>query len=526
MTSQARSDANRRNAAKSTGPRTEAGKERSRMNALLHGMTASVPVLPDEDAEEFETRREGWFDHFKPRNDYESFLVESTARLAWQLKRLERGGSGRLVYKAHTKEQDEQNRVEHEVAELGEKLFRAPFGQPAALARDETAGQVCEVWKAELAPGDHPARVVRQLEQTGAGCRWLLKCWHELRSILEEGRAWQAPERFKALRLSGIHPIDDWWKTGLAEFLRACEVIDPEAGDIMAELWNAPTPTFTVRSLGVASEVGGRPPTSEEAAARAHLLEVVAQATERLEEWIAWEDHKAELNRKLAYGLNAFDFSKEGERLRRYEMSCERQLHRHLDELRKLRLTRARDEADGIHFHSMAPLPRARRIVQPAISSETPANGRLPEIREMPSRPVSRRLIAEPKASDALKLRNEATEARPVGAASVSEEPKLRNEPTEAGAAVREEQPKLRNEAIAVGSPMESSAHEPTEGVKKVLLPVQTILASELVTQNHARHRTDAGLATALTGSRGQRKRRERKRRNAERAAARARGTG
>ena len=260
MTSQARTDANRRNAAKSTGPRTDAGKERSRMNALLHGMTASVPVLPDEDAEEFEARRQGWFDHFKPRNDYETFLVESTARLAWQIKRLERGGSGRLVYRAHTKEQDEQNRVEHEVAELGEKLFRAPFGQPTALARDETAGQVCDVWKAEINPGEHPARVVRQLEQTGAGCRWLLKCWHELQSILEEGRAWKAQERFKALRLSGIHPIDDWWKLGLAEFLQACQVLDPEAGDILAELWHAPTPAFAQRSLGVASEAGGRHP--------------------------------------------------------------------------------------------------------------------------------------------------------------------------------------------------------------------------------------------------------------------------
>ena len=42
-------EANRRNAQQSTGPRTEIGKKTSSLNALRHGLTSRVVVLPSED---------------------------------------------------------------------------------------------------------------------------------------------------------------------------------------------------------------------------------------------------------------------------------------------------------------------------------------------------------------------------------------------------------------------------------------------------------------------------------------------
>ena len=50
MATAAQIAANRANAQKSTGPRTVAGKQRSRMAALEHGLTAATLVLPHEDA--------------------------------------------------------------------------------------------------------------------------------------------------------------------------------------------------------------------------------------------------------------------------------------------------------------------------------------------------------------------------------------------------------------------------------------------------------------------------------------------
>ena len=49
MTSQAQTKANQKNARKSTGPKTPAGKARVSQNALTHGIYAAIPLLPGED---------------------------------------------------------------------------------------------------------------------------------------------------------------------------------------------------------------------------------------------------------------------------------------------------------------------------------------------------------------------------------------------------------------------------------------------------------------------------------------------
>ena len=87
MVSDARIQANIRNAKKSTGPRTEAGKERSRSNAVKHAMTARIVLLPDEELADFREQMIGWFDSLKPRNQAEVFLTERVGYFAWQAGR-------------------------------------------------------------------------------------------------------------------------------------------------------------------------------------------------------------------------------------------------------------------------------------------------------------------------------------------------------------------------------------------------------------------------------------------------------
>ena len=53
MTSFRQFAANRRNALKSTGPATAQGKQRSRCNAVRHGLTAETVIGALEDAEDY-----------------------------------------------------------------------------------------------------------------------------------------------------------------------------------------------------------------------------------------------------------------------------------------------------------------------------------------------------------------------------------------------------------------------------------------------------------------------------------------
>src|SRR5262245_51645810 len=88
---------NRRNAQKSTGPRTAEGKSRSKFNALKHGMTAATPVLPGEDPDAFHGRIDAWKADLKPQGDLEDYLIERAARVSWQLDRADRTQTAQLA---------------------------------------------------------------------------------------------------------------------------------------------------------------------------------------------------------------------------------------------------------------------------------------------------------------------------------------------------------------------------------------------------------------------------------------------
>src|SRR5262245_27291121 len=90
VTTLARVEANQRNAALSTGPRTVEGKAIVARNATRHGIFAAVPVIPGECAETWEAHRAGVVESLAPVGLLEVNLAERAALLLWRLQRLAR----------------------------------------------------------------------------------------------------------------------------------------------------------------------------------------------------------------------------------------------------------------------------------------------------------------------------------------------------------------------------------------------------------------------------------------------------
>ena len=82
-------EASRANGAKSHGPTTVEGRQRSSMNALKHGLTSATQVvLKNEPREEFDLLRQGYLDRFQPADPVELDLIDQMVAASWRLRRI------------------------------------------------------------------------------------------------------------------------------------------------------------------------------------------------------------------------------------------------------------------------------------------------------------------------------------------------------------------------------------------------------------------------------------------------------
>ena len=88
MTSEKQLHTNRANATKSTGPRSQAGKARSRLNSRKHGLAAKMLIIVGENTDDFDQLRTGLIDEHDPQSVLECELVERLAGILWRLRRV------------------------------------------------------------------------------------------------------------------------------------------------------------------------------------------------------------------------------------------------------------------------------------------------------------------------------------------------------------------------------------------------------------------------------------------------------
>jgi hypothetical protein len=87
MTTFKQIEANRRNALKSTGPTSPEGKQRSRANAVRHGLTAETVIGALEDAEDYKAFEATIIADYDAQSAVERELVLRLASLLWRLRR-------------------------------------------------------------------------------------------------------------------------------------------------------------------------------------------------------------------------------------------------------------------------------------------------------------------------------------------------------------------------------------------------------------------------------------------------------
>src|ERR1700735_5502830 len=88
MSTPHRNETNRANAQHSTGPKTIEGKQKSSLNALRHGLTGQIVVMPTEDLAAYQQHLKSFTDELAPKGVIESNLVQALADTTWRLNRV------------------------------------------------------------------------------------------------------------------------------------------------------------------------------------------------------------------------------------------------------------------------------------------------------------------------------------------------------------------------------------------------------------------------------------------------------
>ncbi|RUL82215.1 hypothetical protein [Tautonia sociabilis] len=285
--SQKRIEANRRNAQRSTGPRTDEGKARSRANGLRHGMAAEV-LVPEEDRVAYEQVLERWRREAGPDNVVEEHLIQRAAVLSVRLDRIERANQEAREAAAREAVARWYRRKQAAARKMGQRLML------------------------------DPVNVIEELEATAFGCDWLIRHWRRLDSQIRLGSRWDGRDRAQAMAMFGLPGGPP----------------GPDAGEDAKTLWTlavsvgyAEPSAFGASALRVASsEAENAPAQTDPDAIRAALRAVIARQIERLRALrdASWREVEGPERAAVARLAAAADTSQEGQLRHRYESSADR----------------------------------------------------------------------------------------------------------------------------------------------------------------------------------------------------------
>ena len=277
-------------------------------------MRAATPVLPGEDPAAFEARLEAGPTTSTPATTWSASSSAGPCRSPGSSSGRPRPG-GRAA-----EARDRATTVPTRSPRWAAACSGTRAGRPDSIPSDITLGDPPKLsWSGQTDDPDDPARLVNRLEATALGCARVLDRWAELREVLEAGQRWQPPDRFQAIRLLGRQPLDAGEDERVLGVYLVCAAMAPgtiEFLDVATELDHAERKRFMER-LDEREVMRGPPPDERRQGAAAGDRRRRGGAARGA----AGDPPGAGDADDL---LSAFDASDAGERLRRYQATCDR----------------------------------------------------------------------------------------------------------------------------------------------------------------------------------------------------------
>ena len=321
LTKSQRRQINRHNASRSTGPKSDEGKTRSRQNALKHGLRAEVLDLPNETPGACEALATEWHDYYQPDSPGETALIERAVHATIQLRRC-------AVFQAEA---------------TAKQVREATEAWDAAHA-DALAALDALLW------GDDPATAVAGLKRSADGCALLLDEWLPLREALDHAGRWEPADRDRALRLCGQKP--DSFEGGplayLVRYYNLFSLVNPNP-ELIAYLLDPKRIPAQLRGALAATHPNA-------AESRVALRELVELEIEALQSRLARLEVLADADRAGTADRAVLLGGVEGALLLRYEKMHDGIFHRAYSALLKGRKEREREEGESASLAVVAPV--------------------------------------------------------------------------------------------------------------------------------------------------------------------------
>ena len=284
--SAAQISANRKNAALSTGPTTEAGKERSRGNGWKHGLTGEGIVVPDGELAAIEARFQSLREEFQPEGTASCLHLRRFASMSLRLESCEKVSIA--VYAMRVRHAEEE------------------FDDHRRTVVESLASRI----------ESEPSTVVRRLQAMPEGVDWLIGQWDGLRVDLmnRERDVWTQNHSARAERLLGrlVDTVRQPRSFALREAMSGYFVnIDP-------------------------SELAGLTASEKAQWGRKQLASLIDAEVERLKlVKAALDPSKIELDRRESVDRCLFGLQPEMDRVRKYESATERSMYRAFKEFQQ-----------------------------------------------------------------------------------------------------------------------------------------------------------------------------------------------